>query len=159
MKNILESPLAIFFSDINVDDVAELNDLYTLEFNEAKEIWSSRFQSEVEQLSELPKNSWLYSTNWKVIGRWLEAYNEPGRFHEVLDLIRSKSGWSDETRLILLESKQSMLELSFFHFCKYWEELFCIFDDAPILMSKSIKSPVVFQFYPLGDIVTADIQF
>lgn len=84
MKNILNSSLAIFFSDIDLADVDKLKDLYSLELNEAQEIWNSRFQYDVSDFHKLPKSSWLYSTNWKKIGRWLEPYNEQTRFREVL---------------------------------------------------------------------------
>ncbi len=159
MKNILNSSLAIFFSDIDLADAEKIKNLYSLELNEAQEIWNSRFQYDVSDFHKLPKSSWLYSTNWKNIGRWLEPYNEPSRFHEVLDLIRVNSGWTGETRLMLIQSKKCMIELSFFHLCEYWEELFCICDDGPILMSKSPESSQVFQFYPLGNLVTANVQF
>ncbi|BBB62615.1 hypothetical protein UNDKW_4342 [Undibacterium sp. KW1] len=34
-----------------------------------------------------------------------------------------------------------------------------LFDDGPILMSQSVESSMVFQFYPLGNLVAAEVQF
>lgn len=149
MIPIKNSPLASYFDEIAMQDIPEIA---LLDFGEASELWSSRFETKSKGLHDLSTACWVIQGPWRVVGRWIEAYNGEEPLSEVARLVDQECGWLSEEIVLLVQDSKRILRMRFCDFLKYWDTCMAAFDDGPVLISES-RHGAALSFVPMGNIM------
>lgn len=154
MISLKKSFFAPYLEDISEGD---LRDAWLLESEESSEFWKENFDENAKGLYDLPDNSWPVQASWSTVGQWINAYNGLEDTDKIADTFIKKTNWAADERLFLVQNRQQIIFILFCDFVKCWDSLFSVFDDGPILMSRSNKSISAFRFTTMGDIIFSKV--
>ncbi|WP_036114477.1 DUF2947 family protein [Lysobacter capsici] len=146
MIPIYDSPLKKYLDDFSS---AELASVFLLEGDEAVAVWRE-YIGDGKSFNHLSNESWVVGGSWVTIGDWMDGYPRPLNSQRVAELVSTKSEWSDNEELFLIQNSKNIIKFTMKDFNKFWNDFLSIFGDGPVLISRDRKSGVAFQFLPLG---------
>ncbi len=130
---------------------AEAGDvIFCLDKDEAAGAFRLAVGSEASTFFDLPDGHWLVEMEMRVIGRWLESYNEDNA-EPVRELLRSIVNWTLDDEVYYLAKKSLVIKSSWSCFTEWWDAFLACEDDAVILM-RDINVKEGFLFTSLGEI-------
>ncbi len=144
MFSVKESKFSyIFEDDISINLIGVLNS------EEAIKVWKESISPVAKHLYDLEDNNWIIESIWKPVGTWLPEI-EPMNLDKLFNNI---CHWTNQEFLYLIQNSSQIVRLTPLSFNKYWEDLFILFDDSPLLFSQNDKHNAVLRFNTLGSIL------
>ncbi|PJJ58737.1 DUF2947 family protein [Hymenobacter chitinivorans] len=129
--------------------------IFLLDKEDAFEIWKTHIDDEANSYFQLSDKNWLVSSKPKVIGDWLQAFNDSNNtgFEEVSDC---STTWSETDTIFFCISKHFVIQSTWQSFKKHWRYFIECDDDCPIVIN-SVNQNCAILFYPIGIAVMVEI--
>jgi Protein of unknown function (DUF2947) len=126
----------------------DLKNTFILSTQKAEDIWRMFIDKDFKPFHSLDKTHWLLSNSSKLIGSWLELYNNED-YQTVAKSLDLALEWNEDDILFFFKSRRFVIMTTYQDFKIGWINFLMCEDDSPVLVNKNINKSVLV-FTPIG---------